>query len=141
MYTSTVFYLVSIVCLNLKEHFYDGESGTGYLAWRLKTIQRSNATSATRTSPRQTGGGPKAKRDALRSPEMTLTEEQSKEAMSFMKYSSDEATIKQKMKITFEYCRQIVLDEEKSSDVLTEFPRFRDVKGLVNECLSIQHYK
>ena len=72
---------------------------------------------------------------------MTLTEEQSKEAMSFMKYSSDEATIKQKMKITFEYRRQIVLDEEKSSDVLTEFPRFRDVKGLVNECLSIQHYK
>ncbi|CAL8372677.1 unnamed protein product [Arctogadus glacialis] len=37
------------------------------------------------------------------------------------------------MKITFEYRRQIVLDEEKSSDVLTEFPRFRDVKGLVEQ--------
>lgn len=26
-----------------KEHYYDGESGTGYLAWRIKTIQRSLA--------------------------------------------------------------------------------------------------
>lgn len=25
------------------EHYYDGESGTGYLAWRIKTIQRSTA--------------------------------------------------------------------------------------------------
>lgn len=50
-----------------------------------------------------------------------------------MKYSSDEATVKQKMKMTFEYRRNMVLDEEKSSDVLTEFPRFKDVKGLVIE--------
>ena len=134
MYTSIVFYLIIIVCFNLKEHFYDGESGTGYLAWRLKTIQRSNATSETRASPRQTGGGPKARRDVSLCPEMTLTEEQCKEAMSFMKYCSDEASVKQKMKITFEYRRQIVLDEEKSSDVLTEFPRFQDVKGLVIKC-------
>ncbi len=26
-----------------KEHYYDGESGTGYLAWRVKTIQRGLA--------------------------------------------------------------------------------------------------
>lgn len=25
------------------EHYYDGESGTGYLAWRVKTIQRGLA--------------------------------------------------------------------------------------------------
>lgn len=51
--------------------------------------------------------------------------------MALMKYSSDEATIKQKMKLTFEHRRRMVLDGEKSSDVLTEFPRFKDVKGLV----------
>ncbi len=28
---------------SLKEHYYDGESGTGYLAWRVKTIQRGLA--------------------------------------------------------------------------------------------------
>lgn len=50
-----------------------------------------------------------------------------------MKYCTDEATIKQKMKITFEHRRSMVLDEERSSDVLAEFPRFKDVKGLVIE--------
>lgn len=56
-----------------------------------------------------TGGGLTARRDASFSPEITLSEEQCKEAVSFMKYSSDEATIKQKMKMkmTFEYCRNI----------------------------------
>lgn len=48
-----------------------------------------------------------------------------------MKYSSDEATIKNKMKMTFDYRRKMVLDEIRSSDVLTEFPRFKDIKGLV----------
>jgi len=32
----------SFFCLS-KEHYYDGESGTGYLAWRIKTIQRGRA--------------------------------------------------------------------------------------------------
>jgi len=26
-----------------KEHFFDSENGTGYLAWRIKTIQRGRA--------------------------------------------------------------------------------------------------
>lgn len=76
-------------------------------------------------------GGPPAGREPSVSPEMTLTEEQCKEAMALMRYCSDEASIKQKMKVTFEHCRRMVLDGEKSSDVLTEFPPFKDVKGLV----------
>ncbi|XP_060899899.1 uncharacterized protein LOC132978659 [Labrus mixtus] len=58
--------------------------------------------------------------------------------MSFMKYSSDEAAIKQKMKMTFEYRRNMVLDEDKSSEVLTEFLRFKDVKGLVEQDFILQ---
>lgn len=115
----------------MKEHFYDGESGSGYLAWRLKTVQRRSASSQSRGSSRELTGGPAARREASVSPEITLTEEQCKEAMALMRYCSDEATIKQKMKITFEHRRRMVLDGEKSSDVLTEFPRFKDVKGLV----------
>ncbi|XP_013856450.1 uncharacterized protein LOC106512362, partial [Austrofundulus limnaeus] len=116
------------------EHFYDGESGSGYLAWRLKTIQRSSTSSEGRRSSSQlTGGGPTARREASFNPEVTLSEEQCKEAISFMKYSSDEATINNKMKMTFDYRRKMVLDEERSSDVLTEFPRFRDVKGLIDQ--------
>lgn len=50
-----------------------------------------------------------------------------------MKYSTDETTVKQKMKMTFEYRHNMVLDNDKSSEVLTEFPRFKDIKGLVTE--------
>lgn len=41
----------------------------------------------------------------------------------------------QKMKITFEHRRTMVLDGEKSEDVLTEFPPLKDVNGLVIKCL------
>ena len=34
---------LSVICSSSKEHYYDGESGTGYLAWRIKTIQRCTA--------------------------------------------------------------------------------------------------
>ncbi|KAM4573857.1 uncharacterized protein PAE49_008565 [Odontesthes bonariensis] len=123
------------------EHFYDGESGSGYLAWRLKTIQRKSTLSEGRRSSCQlTGGGPTARRDASFNPEVTLSEEQCKEAISFMKYSSDEAAIKNKMKMTFDDRRKMVLDENRSSDVLTEFPRFRDVKGLVADCFQAESY-
>lgn len=76
-----------------KEHFYDGESGSGYLAWRLKTVQRRSASSESRESPRQLIGGPAARREASFTPEMTLSEEQCKEAVALMKYCTDEATI------------------------------------------------
>lgn len=115
----------------MQEHFYDGESGSGYLAWRLKTVQRRSASSESRGSSRQLTGGPVARREASFSPEVTLSEEQCKEAKAFMRYCTDEAAIKQKMKMTFQHRRSMVLDAEKSSDLLTEFPRFKDVKGLV----------
>lgn len=111
-----------------KEHFYNGESGSG---WRLKTVQRRSASSESRELPRQLTGWPAARREASFTPEMTLSEEQCKDAVALMKYCTDEATIKEKMKITFEYSRSMVLNEERSSDVLTEFPRFKDIKGLV----------
>lgn len=42
------------------EHFYDPESGSGYLAWRLKTIQRKAAEERgppASTSPKSGGPG------------------------------------------------------------------------------------
>ncbi|KAM8729083.1 uncharacterized protein AB9X84_026424 [Acanthopagrus schlegelii] len=127
-------YLMDPYSKNGYEHFYDGESGSGYLAWRLKTIQRKSVSSERRGSSRELkGGGPTTRRDASFNPEMTLSKEQCSEAISFMKHSSDEAAIKQRMKMTFQYRCSMVLDEEKSPDVLTEFPRFKDVKGLVEQ--------
>lgn len=74
----------------MKEHFYDGESGSG-----LSGVESYNCTVSELT------GGPAARREISVSPEMSLTEEQCKEAMTLMRYYSDEATIKQKMKIPF----------------------------------------
>jgi hypothetical protein len=94
-------------------------------------VQRRSASSESRGSSRQLNAGPVARREASFSPEMTLSEEQCQEAMALMRYCTDEATIKQKMMMTFKHRRSMVLDGEKSSDVLTEFPRFKDFKGLV----------
>lgn len=34
---------VFVILSSFNEHYYDGESGTGYFAWRFKTIQRGTA--------------------------------------------------------------------------------------------------
>lgn len=48
-----------------------------------------------------------------------------------MKHSTDEDTVKKKMKLTFTYRRNLVLNPLHSSYILSDFPRFKDVKGLV----------
>ncbi|XP_078793026.1 uncharacterized protein LOC144981306 [Oryzias latipes] len=131
-------YLMDPFSKNGYEHFYDPESGTGYLAWRLKTIQRNSSSQSRRTPHQLAGGGPLARRNASFQSEITLTEEQCKEAISFMKYSSDEDIIKQKMKMTFEYRHNMVHSKDKSSDVLTEFPCFKDIKGLIEQDFILQ---
>ncbi|CAL8271733.1 unnamed protein product [Lota lota] len=48
------------------EHFYDADSGSGYLAWRIKTVQRTTAVQSRRCSTTTTyKDGPKSKRDFL----------------------------------------------------------------------------
>lgn len=84
----------------MKKHFYDIESGTGFLAWHHKTVQRNAASNE--KSPQQLGStGPTAWRDAASTSEK-LTEEQCKETISFMEYSADEDSFKVKMKLTYE---------------------------------------
>ncbi|KAK2843713.1 hypothetical protein Q7C36_011928 [Tachysurus vachellii] len=103
----------------ITEHFYDGEKGTGYLAWRLKTISRTSGKRPRRRSantlPQQLDG------DACR------------EAISFLVHSPDEASVFQKMKMTFQHRQDLVHDPQRSTDVFKTFPRFLDVKGLVNQ--------
>ncbi|KAE8278834.1 hypothetical protein D5F01_LYC22411 [Larimichthys crocea] len=119
------------------EHYYYGESGTGYLAWRIKTIQRSTArdkrSSYGGTSREDGLGGPAARRETQFVPESVLSEDECKEAIALMKHCPDEDTIKKKMKLTFDFRRNMVLDPQQSSNVLSLFPRFKDVKGLVEQ--------
>ncbi|XP_055016287.1 uncharacterized protein LOC129410991 [Boleophthalmus pectinirostris] len=126
---------------NGHEHYYDGKSDSGYLAWRLKYIQRCNAqerksieaSSTEGMSGDELLGGPTARRESQYLPEPPMSEEECREAMSLMKHSSDENTVKKKMKQTFAHRRSMVLDPQLSSNILSHFPRFKDVKGLIEQ--------
>ncbi len=76
-------------------------------------------------------GGPAARREPQFVSETVLSEDERKEAIALMKHSADEDTIKKKMKLTFDFRRNMVLDPQQSSNVLSVFPGFKDVKGLV----------
>ncbi|XP_028292894.1 uncharacterized protein LOC114455712 [Gouania willdenowi] len=106
------------------DHYYDGESGTGYLAWRIKTIQRSTARdrrssygASSEGTSREVGlGGPTARRETQFVPETVLSENECKEAVALMKHCPDEDTIKKKMKLTFDFRHNMVLDPQQSSN-------------------------
>ncbi|XP_076137860.1 uncharacterized protein LOC143121386 [Alosa pseudoharengus] len=138
----TVFpYLGDPFSKNGYEHYYDGESGTGYLAWRIKTIQRGTAKdrrasfgdSAEGPSGKDISGGPTVRREPQYIPETSLSEDQCKEAISLMKHLTDEDTVMKKMKLTFAYRHNLVLNPQQSNNLLSDFPHFKDVKGLIEQ--------
>lgn len=47
-------------------------------------------------------------------------------------HSHDEASVFQKMKMTFHYRQDLVHDPQRTTEVFKTFPRFLDVKGLVS---------
>ncbi|XP_047197196.1 uncharacterized protein LOC118114493, partial [Hippoglossus stenolepis] len=115
------------------EHYYDAESGSGYLAWRIKTVQRSTAVQSRRCSTSATyQDGPKSKRDFLLTCKQLIGEECC-EAISLMKHSADGSVVKEKMKATFQYRQALVRDQQGSSTVLDVFPRFLDTPGLIDQ--------
>ncbi|XP_045073030.1 uncharacterized protein LOC123485962 [Coregonus clupeaformis] len=134
-------YLSDPFSKNGYEHYYDGESGTGYLAWRIKTIQRgtdkdrrsSFGESAKGSTGEDMSGGPTVRRESQFVPETALTDDECNKAISLMKHSADADTIKKKMELTFVYRRKMILDPQQSSNILSEFPRFKDVKSLVEQ--------
>ncbi|XP_058510763.1 uncharacterized protein LOC131476730 [Solea solea] len=134
-------YLSDPYAKNGYEHYYDGESGTGYLAWRIKTIQRSTAKdrrssfgeSVEGSSGKDMSGGPTVRRQTQFVPEASVSEDECQEVMSLMRHSADEDLVKKKMKLTFFHRRNMLLDPQQSSNILSDFPRFKDVKGLVEQ--------
>ncbi|XP_041862013.1 uncharacterized protein LOC121652911 [Melanotaenia boesemani] len=114
------------------EHFYDGQSGSGFLAWRLKTIQRKTKfifkEPKTQTA---VGGDPEQQRD-LPQIDDQLDERHCEEAISLMNHTNDKRVIFQKMKETFEYRQCLIHNPDRSHTVLSVFPRLLDTKGLVH---------
>ena len=119
-----IFYLFLI----LEKHFDDPQSGSGYLAWRIKKVQRNTAAQSRsysvalqlrdwaaalrwRSSTSTTyQDSPKRKREVL-CIDKQLLGEHCHEAISFLKHSTDESAIKEKMRATFQYCQKLVQDQ------------------------------
>ncbi|KAM9447084.1 uncharacterized protein Hap1MRO34_023537 [Clarias gariepinus] len=116
------------------EHYYDPESGSGYLAWRLKTIQRKTAEergASVSKSPKV--GGPGRGRQPVSPSALPPSDEDVEAAISVLRHSADEKTVREKMEMTFIYRQAMVNDEAKSSDVFLVFPRFLDTPGLIEQ--------
>lgn len=116
-----------------QEHFYDAASSTGYISWRLKTVQRKmrRGSPLPPNSPMDVSlGGPNLRRTV--NVDRQLDGDACQEAMSLLNHTTDNAVIFQKMKETFQHRQKLVNDPGRSDDVLATFPRFLDTKGLVS---------
>lgn len=113
--------------------------GTGYLAWRLKTMSRSTTKRPVKEVSEHQEQGPKRRRSATTLPQQ-LDGDACKEAISFLVHSPDEASVFQKMKMTFQHRQDLVHDPQRTADVFKTFPRFLDVKGLVSQTYFQMYY-
>ncbi|KAL3971554.1 hypothetical protein ACER0C_027073 [Sarotherodon galilaeus] len=99
------------------EHYYDPESSSGYLAWRLKTIQRKAAEEKSALvckSPKI--GGPGHGRFRPLTTETVLSDEDVRAAIALLRHSADE-DIREKLKAIFIYRHSMVSDEKNPADV------------------------
>ncbi|CAL9689729.1 unnamed protein product [Knipowitschia caucasica] len=115
------------------EHFYDPDSGSGYLAWRLKTIQRktSEERAASVCKPRKVGGPGRGRQPF--SCGADPSDEDVEAAVAVLRHSADEDDVREKMKITLIYRQAMVNSGAKSSEVFMVFPRFLDTPGLIEQ--------
>ncbi|XP_061752442.1 uncharacterized protein LOC133550479 [Nerophis ophidion] len=115
------------------EHFYDAASSTGYISWRLKTVQRKirrGSEAPPSSSLNLSSGGPKFQR--IVNVDNQLDGDACQEAVSLLNHTTDNSVILQKMRETFQHRQKLVNDPGTSADILSFFPRFLDTKGLVS---------
>ncbi|KAA0712543.1 hypothetical protein E1301_Tti022309 [Triplophysa tibetana] len=115
------------------EHFYDPVKGTGFISWRLKTLSRKNPKRVC-SEVSETGGPSRRRRLDIG---QQLEGDACREAISFLVHTADEVEVMQKMKETFKHRQELVHNPGRSADILKIFPRFLDVKGLVNQDFSL----
>ncbi|XP_056608550.1 uncharacterized protein LOC130426051 isoform X2 [Triplophysa dalaica] len=113
------------------EQYYDPRSGLGYLAYRLKTVQRNSGNHCKVASKFVYQDGPKTLREISSSEQ--LSGDECTEAISLMKRSTDKTVIMERMRATFKYRQNEMHDPEKSSSILEYFPRFLDTPGLIDQ--------
>ncbi|XP_030576890.1 uncharacterized protein LOC115774023 isoform X2 [Archocentrus centrarchus] len=120
------------------KHFYDAASSTGYISWRLKTVQRKirrGSLVPPSSSKDISCGGPNIQRNVV--VERQLDGDACQEAISLLNHTTDRSPILQKMRETFEHHHKLIRDASGRTDILTMFPRFLDTKGLIDQDFSL----
>ncbi|XP_072532560.1 uncharacterized protein [Salminus brasiliensis] len=125
-------YLQDPYSKNGYEHYYDPGGNTGYLAWRIKTVQRNTSVGYRSYSKPSHQDSPKSRRETLLSGEQLFGDD-CREALSTIRHSTDESIIKERMRATFQYRQKLVYDEDASVSILDVFPRFLDIPGLIDQ--------
>ncbi|XP_053534389.1 uncharacterized protein LOC128629633 [Ictalurus punctatus] len=112
-----------------------GYGNTGFIAWRIKTVQHNTCAGSRCHSKTVLQDGPKTRRESLLFCQQRFGEE-CREAISTIRYSTDESVVKEKMRATFQYLQKMV-GEDASSSVLDLFTRFLAVSGLIDHDFSM----
>uniref|UniRef100_A0AAR2JGC8 Uncharacterized protein n=1 Tax=Pygocentrus nattereri TaxID=42514 RepID=A0AAR2JGC8_PYGNA len=105
------------------EHFYDGEKGTGYLAWRMKTMSRNKSQRPVKATTVPQAQGPNRRRSGASVPEQ-LDGDACQEAISFLLHCHDEPSVFKKMKMTFEHRQNLVHDLTENHRCPKNIPTF-----------------
>ncbi|KAI4901824.1 hypothetical protein NFI96_033813 [Prochilodus magdalenae] len=94
-------YLQDPYSKNGYEHYYDSGGNTGYLAWRIKTVQRNTSVGYRSYSKPSHQDSPKSRRVTLLSGEQLFGDD-CREALSTIRHSTDESIIKERMRHTWQ---------------------------------------
>ncbi|KAK3521201.1 hypothetical protein QTP70_000770 [Hemibagrus guttatus] len=112
------------------EHYYDSQSGSGFLAWQLKTFQRKTKLVAKNSKTHIAQGSGTGRERELPQCGGQLHIELCKEVISLMNHTSDREIILEKME-TFEYRQHLIHNPDELHTVFSVFPRLLDTKELV----------
>lgn len=118
----TLFHILKDKCAHTGyEHYYNPLSEQEYLAFRLKNVQRNTGSNSRRTSISVYKDGP-ATTLCVTSTVEQLSGDPCREALSVIKHSTDQSSVKERMEVTFKYRQNMIHDPEKSSHILDYFP-------------------
>ncbi|KAM4550645.1 uncharacterized protein V3H82_019734 [Fundulus diaphanus] len=91
------------------EQYYNPVDGSGFLPWRVKTLQKEASEGQKKRSPQLLTGGPDSgERTPFCKENQLATETQCCEAIALMKHTADETIIREKMKQTFTHRQAMI---------------------------------
>ncbi|XP_071489076.1 uncharacterized protein [Diadema antillarum] len=116
------------------EAFFDARSNTGFLAARIKNVNRTTDEKASIPKPSRTDGGPGKVREGTQQPAAGCSYD---EDLNWLQHcptlARDSSLVVEKMQSTFPVRQHMVKEGRTASDILEQFPCFETVPGLIEE--------